>query len=282
MSRSSAVIYIPSLIKKYLMALSGLVLALFVMGHMLGNLQFYMGADVLNAYALHLHSLPFHPFSLYAIRLFLLACVGVHIAMAILLYKENKAARPEGYAVKKTQVATLSSRLMPLTGVVLIAYIVFHLLHFTIRVGPGAYASGIGKTMIDLGHGKTAIFFDVYAMMATGFQHAGTSLFYVVATGLLCVHLAHGFSSMFQTLGLRNEKWRYRLDQAALAYGWVVFLGFASIPSSVLLFGVGQGYLEDKALSEPVKGHSSMVISSSEEKELLAATLPNSTPIESK
>lgn len=240
---SPSPIYIPSLIKKYLMAVTGLVLALFVLGHMLGNLQFYLGPDVLNAYALHLHSLPFHPFSLWAIRLFLLACVAIHITMAVLLYKENKAARPEGYAVKKSQVASLSSRLMPITGVVLLVYIVFHLLHFTVRVGPGDYAQAISETSVDLGHGSTAVFYDVYAMMAMGFQHAGTSLFYIVATGLLCVHLAHGFSSMFQTLGLRNEKWRYRLDQVALGYGWVVFLGFASIPASVLLFGVGSNYL---------------------------------------
>lgn len=236
-------VYLPSLIKKYLMALTGAVLALFVMGHMLGNLQFFMGPDVINAYALKLHSLPFHPFSLYSIRAFLLACVVVHVVMAILLVKENRAARPEAYEDQKPKAATLSARLMPITGIVLLAYIVFHILHFTVRIGPGAYAQEIGETVIDLGHGKTAVFFDVYAMMAIGFQHFGTAIFYVVATGLLCVHLTHGFSSMFQTLGLRNEKWRGRLDIAALAYGWVVFLGFAIIPLSVLLFGVGGDYL---------------------------------------
>ncbi|MGF1450808.1 MAG: succinate dehydrogenase cytochrome b subunit [Opitutales bacterium] len=251
---SSSSFYIPSLVKKYLMAVTGLILALFVLGHMLGNLQFFMGPDVINAYALHLHELPLG--MLWLIRAFLLACVAVHIAMGVLLYKENRAARPEGYAIKKTQVSSLSAKLMPVTGLVLLAYIVFHLLHFTIRMGPGEYAaSEIGDVTVNLGHGQTAIFHDVYHMMAVGFQHAGTSLFYIVATGLLCVHLAHGFSSMFQTLGLRNERWRYTLDNVALGYGWVVFLGFAAIPASVLLFGVGDDYVDEREGLEPPPAH---------------------------
>jgi succinate dehydrogenase / fumarate reductase cytochrome b subunit len=250
MSASPNSVRIPSLLKKYLMAITGAILALFVLGHMLGNLQFFMGPDVINAYALHLHSLPFHPFSLYAIRSFLLLCVVVHVVMAILLVKENRAARPAGYDAEKPKAATLSSKLMPLTGLVLLVYIVFHLMHFTIRVGPGEYAQSIHEVSVNLGHGKTAVFHDVYGMMVIGFQHWGTSLFYVVATGLLCVHLTHGFSSMFQSLGLRNEKWRPRLDAMALAYGWVVFLGFAIIPISVALFGVGDDYVQHMKLHE--------------------------------
>lgn len=248
---------IPSLLKKYLMAITGAILAMFVLGHMLGNLQFYLGPDVINAYALHLHSLPFHPFSLYAIRLFLLGALAVHVVMAILLVRENRAARPERYAEEKVQCATLSSKLMPATGIVLLAYIIFHILHFTVRVGPGAFANEIPETVVNLGHGSTAIFHDVYAMMVQGFQHVGTSLFYILATGLLCIHLTHGFSSMFQTVGLRNEKWRYRLDNIALIYGWVVFLGFASIPASVLLFGVGDAYLDEVKAGHTAVDHSS-------------------------
>lgn len=251
MSALKSPLYLPSLVKKYLMALTGLILALFVMGHMLGNLQFFLGPDAINAYALHLHSLPFHPFSLYGIRLFLLACLVVHVAMAILLYKENRAARPEGYANSKPQVSTLSSRLMPVSGLVLLGYIIFHILHFTVRVVPENYNETIPMDAIAMHGGQTAYFFDVYAMMVKGFSVAWVSLFYIVAVGLLCVHLTHGVSSMFQSLGLRNETWRYRLDWIATGYGWIVFLGFAMIPASVLLFGVGQDYLAEVTANPP-------------------------------
>ncbi len=226
------------------MALTGVVLVLFVMGHMLGNLQIFLGPDVINAYAYKLHHvLP--TAALWAIRLFLLACVAVHIWAAVSLTLDNRKARPSKYDDEKVVQATYASRTMRMSGVILLAFIIFHIAHFTARVVPGMdyeekiedsvtmvpYVKG-GEQVIKNGHPVET--FNVNDMMVAGFQVWWVSAFYIIATGLLCMHLAHGVSSMFQTLGLRNKLWRKRLDVVALLYGWVVFIGFAVIPLAVL------------------------------------------------
>jgi len=230
--------------RKILMALSGLVLVLFVMGHMLGNLQIFLGAEVINAYAYKLHyQLP--SAALWAIRLFLLASVAVHIWAAVTLTLDNKKARPSGYDEKKVVQATYASRTMRMSGVILLAFIIFHIAHYTVRVVPGMEYNQDGviePTLVPLvkkgepviKEGEMVMTFNVNDMMVAGFQVWWVSAFYVLATGLLCLHLAHGVSSMFQTVGLRNKDWRKRLDVIALAYGWVVFIGFAIIPIAVM------------------------------------------------
>ncbi len=237
-----------SLLKKYLMALSGLVLVLFVLGHMLGNLLFLVGPEAINAYAYHLHHLPGAPFSLWAIRLFLLAMVGIHVWMAVLLTIENRQARPDKYLNKSYRATKYAARTMPMTGLIILAFIIFHILQFTTRVVPEHYEQTIGQSLISVGPLPADVLptFDVYAMMVAGFSSLWVSLFYIIAVGLLCMHLAHGVSSMFQSIGIRNEQWRYRLGKLALAYGWIIFIGFASIPVSVMGFGSGKGYLEEK------------------------------------
>jgi len=238
---------IPSLVKKYLMAATGVVLVGFVLGHMIGNLQIWFGdPHAINIYAHFLQSLPWE--ILYSIRAFLLLCVGVHIWMAILLTIENKQARPAGYKAEDTVQASYSSRLMPYTGLILLAFIVFHLLHYTIKAdihhdfGELQYYhlktgefSPAPEEATGHGHGGDEnLVVDVHGMMVAGFSVWWVSAFYLVAVGLLCSHLSHGVSSMFQSLGLRNESFRYTLNKIALAYGWIVFLGFASIPVGVL------------------------------------------------
>ncbi|MBC8190079.1 MAG: succinate dehydrogenase cytochrome b subunit [Puniceicoccaceae bacterium] len=230
--------------RKILMALTGLVLVLFVMGHMLGNLQIFLGAEVINAYAYKLHHvLPAS--ALWGIRLFLLVCIAIHIWAAITLTLDNRKARPQGYQDKKTIQASYSSRTMRMSGIILLAFIVFHIAHFTARSVPGMQyeEAGVltpmevplvkhGEAVMKNGHGVMT--FNVNDMMIAGFQVWWVSAFYILATGLLCMHLTHGFSSMFQSVGLRNTLWRKRLDRVALVYGWVVFLGFAIIPLATL------------------------------------------------
>lgn len=238
-------VVIPSLVKKYLMAGSGLVLVLFVLGHMLGNLQFFLGPEAINAYAYHLHHLPGHPLSLWVIRLVLIACLFVHVWMAILLTKENRAARGnDGYAQKHSNVASYAARTMPITGIVLLLFIVLHILQFTTRVVPEDYNATIGEAPIEVAHVQLQ-YFDVFAMMVKGFSSPLFSAIYIIAVGLLCMHLSHGVSSMFQSIGWRNEIWRKRLHGFALLYGWAIFLGFAAIPASVLS-GYGKSYLAEK------------------------------------
>ena len=217
---------IPSLVKKYLMAITGLILVMFVLGHLLGNLQVFLPPDYINAYAYQLHSMP--AFVLWGIRLFLLAMVGIHIWMAVLLTIENRRARPDRYIADRTVEASFSSRTMRWSGFILLAFIIFHLLHFTAQDIFPEY-----KNLKYVLGGK--VVHDVYGMMVMGFTVTWVSLFYLIAMALLCMHLSHGVSSMFQSVGLRNERWRYRLDKVAVAYGWIIFLGFASMPAAALV-----------------------------------------------
>ena len=119
--------------RKILMALTGLVLVLFVLGHMLGNLQIFLGPDAINAYAYKLHEvLPAS--ALWAVRLFLLVCVTVHIWMAVLLTIENRRARPQAYLKQRPVQATYASRTMRMSGVILLAFIIFHISMFQIII----------------------------------------------------------------------------------------------------------------------------------------------------
>ena len=234
--------------RKVLMALSGLILVLFVMGHMLGNLQIFLGPDVINAYAYKLHYL-LPASALWAVRLVLLGTIAVHIWAAVTLTLDNRKARPEGYLEDKVVQASYSSRTMRMSGIILLAFIIFHIAHFTVRAVPGMqYESDskesriLEKTEVPLVKDGEAVLkngyeiptFNVNDMMVAGFKVWWVSAFYIIATGLLCMHLTHGFSSMFQSLGLRNGLWRKRLDRVALTYGWIVFLGFAIIPIAVM------------------------------------------------
>lgn len=230
--------------RKVLMALSGLVLVLFVMGHMLGNLQIFLGADVINAYAYKLHHV-MPTAALWLIRIFLLGTIAAHIWAAVTLTIDNRKARPEKYDDDKMVQASYSSRTMRMSGIILFAFIIFHIAHFTVRSVPGMAYEQLGVLeptevpLVKYGeavmkNGHEIMTFNVNDMMITGFQVWWVSAFYIIATGLLCMHLTHGVSSMFQSLGLRNKLWRVRLDKVALIYGWAVFLGFAVIPTASL------------------------------------------------
>jgi succinate dehydrogenase / fumarate reductase cytochrome b subunit len=217
-----------SLGKKYLMALSGLVLIGFVFVHMAGNLQILMGQEKINAYAHALQSLPMP--ILWGSRLFLLAAVVVHAVTAYQLVKENRRARPHSNYIETTKKAGLASLRMGLTGSILLAFIVFHLLHFTIRTIYPEYSD----MMTIVGSPDSNEIHDVYSMVLAGFQHTWISVFYVVAMFLLCGHLAHGVSSAFQSLGIRSETWRVKLELAAKAYALLIFVGFSIVPVLVL------------------------------------------------
>jgi succinate dehydrogenase / fumarate reductase cytochrome b subunit len=211
--------------KKLLMAGTGLVLFGFVTGHLIGNLQFFLEPVKINTYAHMLESLGG---ALWLIRLFLLACLVVHVWVAIQLTLENRAARPDAYGVDFTNRATLASRVMARTGLVVLAFAVFHVLDFTVRAQHPEW----GERTFAL-HDGTMVR-DVHAMMLAGFSRVGVSVFYVIAVGLLAYHLSHGIVSMVQTLGLKNERWTRCLERFAVGYCWLYFLLNAAIPLSVL------------------------------------------------
>lgn len=246
-----------SLCKKYVMALTGFILVGFVIGHMLGNLQMFLHPDWINEYAYKLQHMPYG--LLWVVRLVLLVTVVLHIVTAVLLVLENKKARPESYAAKAKLQSTYASMTMRYSGIILAAFIVFHILHFTTRnIHPEfktlyTELQGVGTIhgvfeklapAAELAHMKdpennpssSPRVHDVHTMVVQGFssQYWYVVVFYLVAMVLLCLHLRHGISSMFQSLGLRNAIWRRRLDDAALVIALVVLVGFISIPVAVI------------------------------------------------
>ena len=220
------------------MALTGLVLIGFVFVHMAGNLQVFAGQAQINSYAHSLQSLPW--FVLWGSRLFLLASIMIHAWTAYSLIVENRKARPNKNEVEVTKRAGWSSLRMGLTGTIILAFVVFHLLHFTIRSIYPEYA----EMTTTVGSPAGEEIHDAFSMIIAGFKHEFISVFYVVAMFLLCRHLAHGFSSVFQSLGLRSEAWEKKLNLVSFAYAWLIFAGFSVVPLSVLIqkHGIFQFY----------------------------------------
>ena len=191
--------------RKILMALSGLLLVFFVMGHMLGNLQIFLGPDVINAYAYKLHEL-LPASALWAVRLVLLGTIAVHLWAAITLTLDNRKARPQSYLEDKVVQASYSSRTMRMSGIILLAFIIFHIAHFTsvlclgsntkVRCSRKDYGTLVQNGEVVMKNGHEITTFNVNDMMVSGFEVWWVSAFYIIATGLLCMHLTHGFSSM--------------------------------------------------------------------------------------
>lgn len=215
--------YRSSIGKKIIVALTGLILIGFVIGHLLGNLQIFLGPEYINSYAEKLHALGV---LLWVIRGFLLLTVLLHIYFTISLAIDNRRARPIAYKKKTYNKATFASRSMALSGLVLLAFIIFHLAHFTVRVTDPRFQ------LLKADHLNR---YDVYSMMVYGFQSPLVSGFYILAMFLLALHLSHGTSSFFQTLGLNDSKLTPRLASLARIFAWLIFIGFVSIPVAVLL-----------------------------------------------
>ena len=206
-----------------IVALSGIILILFVIGHLLGNLQIFLGPDWINGYSQHLRDLG--PI-LWIIRIFLLTTVIVHIYVTIRLAIDNRRARPEAYIDKQYVKATFASRHMVMSGLIVLAFIIYHIAHFTVRVTDRRFAL---LKADPLNH------YDVYSMMVYGFQSIYVSSFYVLGLFLLALHLSHGSSSFFQSLGLNNKTLTPRLAFGGRVFAWLLFLGYTSIPIAVLL-----------------------------------------------
>ena len=208
--------------RKQIMAVTGLLLFGFVVVHMLGNLQVYLGQDALNAYAEHLEQLPM---LLWPARVILLTLLLAHIAAALSLARENRAARPVPYAYQDTIHASYASRTMVMSGIITFLFIVYHLLHFTFgKIQPQFFEHLDPK-------GRE----DVYGMVVHGFQNIYVSGSYVLAMGVLCLHLSHGLQSLVQSLGLRSRSSGPFWAKISLAVSILIFIGNSSIPVSVLL-----------------------------------------------
>jgi succinate dehydrogenase / fumarate reductase cytochrome b subunit len=229
-----------SLGKKYVMAITGCALFLFVIGHLVGNLQVFGPPELINKYA---HFLKSKPSLLWAVRLGLLACVGLHILAAVQLTAMNREARPQGYAGGSAYGSTPQSRYMLVSGLVILAFVVYHLAHFTALL-PGINGQGDFRKLTTVLHGEPVA--DVYAMMILGFQVWWVAVFYLIAQALLFMHLGHGVAAMFQSLGFRNHVWWPRVATVAKVASIAIFAGYAVIPISIYLRMVGSDYA-DKA-----------------------------------
>lgn len=226
--------------RKIIMAVTGLILVGFVVGHLVGNLQVFSEPDKLNGYAHFLQSLG--PL-LWTARIGLLVAVGLHVWAATVLTLENHAARDVKYSVKHTIRATLASRTMRWTGYIVFAFIAYHLAHFTIgAAGAETFKTALPEyTMQNEYHiagfpvvaAGTQVH-DVRSMVILGFQSPVVSLFYIIAVGLLSFHLLHGVDSMFQTFGLRSSRWSRTLRKVCVIFALLYFLGNLAIPGAVL------------------------------------------------
>ncbi len=204
------------------MALSGVLIIGFVIAHLLGNLQVFLGAEPFNAYAAFLKSIPG---PLWVARIGLLVVFILHIVTAFLLRKQNKSARPLSYKKMGTRVADPASLYMIETGVVILMFVVVHLLHFTFGVLQPEYFD------VQDEQGRH----DVYRMLVLGFQNGPYAITYIIAMCALGYHLSHAFWSMFQTIGANSPRLDPFLRCAAKGLAVAVTLGYISIPLSVLL-----------------------------------------------
>lgn len=202
--------------KKIIMAVTGVIGVLFLILHMAGNLQAFMGAEKINNYAAILHG-PLEEIVLLE-RVVLLVALVLHVLMAWQLTQRNRAARPVGYARREPQVSTLAARTMRWGGVLLLLFIIFHILHFT--------TLDIDPTFVPL---------DVFGNVTKAFRHPWRVAVYVVAMILLGFHLYHGVWSAQRTLGAApRSRWPLR-RRLALLLAILLAAGFTSVPVAAFL-----------------------------------------------
>ena len=202
--------------KKAIMAVTGFILFGFIVGHLLGNLQIFLPPEKINHYSATLKSLPA---LLWGARITLLIAVTLHIWSSFQLWLLQRQARPVGYVKKANVNSTYASRTMIWSGPIILAFLIFHLLHFTFgTVHPGGPFSE----------------HNVYNNVVTGFQVWPVSVFYIIAMLMLCYHLYHGLWSMFQSLGFSHPLYTPWLQRFAKLFAILIADGNISIPVAVL------------------------------------------------
>ncbi|MBM2815612.1 MAG: hypothetical protein HW421_2374 [Ignavibacteria bacterium] len=252
-----------SILSKVVMALTGVLLVAFVCGHTLGNMLIYLGKEEFNAYAQFLQSLGE---ILWLIRITLFLALILHIIAAIRVKFLNMASKPVKYQVRRYVKAKLTSRTMLWTGSMVLAFLAYHLLHFTIGVTnpkdfhvyeyyaphnaygvlpSGAIAkinepnSKITQNLLDQFESQASKQVmkrhDVYKMVVLGFKNPWISLCYFIGVILLGFHLNHAIQSMFQTLGINHPKYDKCLRNFSPVLSTIIVICMISIPINILL-----------------------------------------------
>jgi succinate dehydrogenase / fumarate reductase cytochrome b subunit len=209
--------------KKAVMAITGVILFGYVIAHLLGNLQIYSSnPQQINTYAAFLHN-PANALALWLARLILLAAVVLHIVAAFQLWSLNRTARPVSYRKKADVPTSYAARTMRWSGVIVGAFVIFHILHLTVGAVPGLPGVEVAANAPDVRHNVIA-----------GFQNYAVSGFYIVAMILLCMHLYHGTWSMFQSLGFSHPRYTPLLKRGAALVAILIAIGNCSIPIAVM------------------------------------------------
>ena len=204
--------------KKAVMAATGTILTVFVVVHLLGNLQLFQGEEALNRYARFLRV---EPALLWAARLVLLSAAVTHITFGVMLYFENRRARPVNYARHKPVQATLASRTMIYSGLIVMGFIIYHLLHLT-------FGSAEPPGYVFQRH-------SVYGNVIAGFRNPYITGVYILGQILLYFHLSHGVQSTFQSLGMTHQRYRRSITTGGMTLALVVAAGNIVMPLAVLL-----------------------------------------------
>ena len=202
--------------KKAVMAVTGFILFLFIIAHVIGNLQVFEGPAQINAYGRYLRAIPE---ILWAVRGVLILCVVLHIWASIALAVRKTEARPVGYAKRENVASSYASRTMYWSGPIILAFVIYHLFHLTAGV---------------IQPGGSFIEADVYHNIVTGFRVWYVSAWYVFSMVLLGFHIRHGAWSMFQSIGFNHPRHTPILKKAALVIAILITAGYISIPVSVM------------------------------------------------
>lgn len=219
--RRAISLYGTSIGKKYTMAVTGLILFLFIVGHLMGNLKVFQGPVAVNHYGEFLRTAGAPIFGntqlLLVARVVLLAAVGLHIVAMVQLWRQSNAARATGYRKFESQAFSYASHTMKWGGITIALFVIYHILHYT-----------TGTVHPDF------VREDIYHNMVVGFQSWPVSLFYMAAVIALGFHLYHGVWSTFQTLGLNSRKYDRLRRHFAFAVALIITVGYLSIPAAVL------------------------------------------------
>jgi len=199
--------------KKAIMAVTGFILFGYLIAHMLGNLQIFLGSTVMDHYAEALHG---NPPLLWTARTILLISVVLHIWASIQLSVVKKEARPVAYVKRANVSSSWASRSMMLSGPIIAAFVIFHLLHLT--------TGTIHPRFMEL---------HPYENLVTGFA-VPFALAYIVVMVLIGFHLSHGIWSMFQSMGLSHPRYTPAIKKFASIFSWILIAGFISVPVAVL------------------------------------------------
>lgn len=229
------------------MGISGFMLVAFVCTHLMGNLQIFAGPYWINTYGQFLHDR--HEI-IWPARIVLLTMLVLHIWSAFTLRAENRAARPVGYLNDPPSfAASYASRTLIMTGLIIAAFLSYHLLHYAFMLRAVNFLH-IDFSALRDSEGRP----DLYLMLLLGFSRWPIAVFYIVAVGLLCLHLSHGMRAMFQSVGW---KWTFGgvshlPDRIARWFALMLFILYASIPLAVMC-GYGTAY-RDHALQQLTAG----------------------------